>query len=116
MSLLDETKVACVLLEKRSVPDGAGGFYTSWAEGAKFMASVNVSTTIETRVAEKQGLTSIYTVYTGENAILQYHDVFKRLYDGKIFRVTSDGDDKKPPAGSIIRTSVVTAEEWRLPT
>lgn len=116
MSLLDDAKVACVFLEKRSVPDGSGGFYTSWAEGAKFMASINLSTTIETRVAEKQGLTSIYTVYTGLNAILQYHDVFCRLYDGKIFRVTSDGEDKKAPSGSMINTSVVTAEEWRLPT
>ena len=116
MSLLDETKVACALLERRRVSDGVGGWYTTWVEGAKFMASTVLSTTIETRFAEQQGLTSVYTVYTSQNAVLQYHDVFRRLYDGKIFRVTSDGDDKKPPARSNINTVVVTAEEWRLPT
>lgn len=116
MSLLDEFKSACVLLDKKRVPDGEGGFITTWVEGAKFMAAVVLNTSIEARAAEKQGLTSLYTVTTGKNAILQYHDVFKRLYDGKTFRVTSDGDDKQTPERASFEMAVVTAEEWSLPT
>ena len=116
MSLLDEFKSACVLLDKKRVPDGEGGFITTWVEGAKFMAAVVLNTSIEARAAEKQGLTSLYTVTTGKNAILQYHDVFKRLYDEKTFRVTSDGDDKQTPERASFAMAVVTAEEWSLPT
>lgn len=116
MSLRDDFKSACVILDKRRVPDGEGGFVTEWAEGAEFMAAVTLSTTMEARAAEKQGVTSLYTVTTEKNAILQYHDVFKRRYDGKIFRVTSDGDDKQSPGRATFQMSLVTAEEWSLPT
>lgn len=115
MSLLDEMKVACVLLEKRRVTDGEGGFVTSWVEGAKFMAAITLNTSIEAQAAEKQGVTGIYTVTTAKVAMLDYHDVFRRQYDGKIFRITSDGGDKVTPARATFQTSVVTAEEYTLP-
>ena len=46
---------------------------------------------------------------------LQYHDVFRRNRDLKIFRVTSDGDDKHTPASATLNMRQVTAEEWSLP-
>ena len=116
MSLLDEFKSACLILDKKRVPDGEGGFKTTWAEGAKFMAAIVLNTSIEARIGEKQGLSSLYTVTTGKNALLQYHDVFRRLYDNKTFRVTSDGDDKISPPSATIDATIVTAEEWSLPT
>ena len=36
MSLLTDFAVPCVLMEKRRVPDGAGGYITTWEEGAEF--------------------------------------------------------------------------------
>ena len=114
MSLLDEMKTACVMLDKRRIPDGEGGFTTTWSEGAKFIAAIILDSSIEARVAEKQGVTGLYTVTTDKNAKLEYHDVFKRLYDGKVFRVTSDGDDKQTPARASFQMSQVTAEEWEL--
>lgn len=116
MSLLDEMRSACVLLDKKREPDGEGGFITKWTEGAEFSAAVTFSTSVEARVAEKQGVTSLYTVTTGKNLTLEYHDVFKRLSDGKIFRVTSDGDDKATPERAAINMRQVTAEEWSIPT
>jgi hypothetical protein len=38
--------------------------------------------------------------------------VFKRLRDGKIFRVTSDGDDVVTPESASFHFAQVTAEEW----
>ena len=115
MSLIDEFKSTVCFLEKTRVPDGEGGFKTTWAEGAKFPAAVTLDTSIEARTAEKQGVTSVYTITTVKSVVLEYHDVLKRLYDGKIFRVTSDGDDKATPASASIDMRQVTAEEWRLP-
>lgn len=115
MSLLDEMKTTVCFLEKTRVPDGEGGFKTTWTEGAKFSAAVTLDTSIEARVAEKQGVTSVYTITTERTVVLEYHDVLKRLYDGKIFRVTSDGDDKATPASASLNMRQVTAEEWSLP-
>ena len=116
MSLLNEMQTKCVMLNKSKVSDDAGGFITEWTEGVEFTAAITFSTSIQARTAEKQGVTSLYTVTTPKNALLEYHDVFKRLYDNKIFRVTSDGDDKFTPDSAGINMRQVTAEEWRLPT
>ena len=116
MSLLNEMRTKCVMLNKSKVSDDAGGFITEWTEGVEFTAAITFSTSIQARTAEKQGVTSLYTVTTPKNAPLEYHDVFKRLYDNKIFRVTSDGDDKFTPDSAGINMRQVTAEEWRLPT
>ena len=116
MSLIDEFKTTVCYLEKTRVPDGEGGFQTEWKEGAKFSAAITFDTSIEARTAEKQGVTSVYTVTTSRAVILEYHDVFKRLYDGKIFRVTSDGDDKATPKSAALDMRQVTAEEWSVPT
>ncbi len=116
VDLVEEFKKECVFLEHKRIEDGEGGFYTEWVEGAKFLAAIAYNTTLEVKVAEKEGVTSLYTVTTGKNAVLQYHDVFKRLSDGKIFRVTSDGEDVISPERASFELSQVTAEEWRLPT
>ena len=113
--LIDDFKADCVLLEKVREPDGAGGFYTKWTEGAAFTAAITFSTSIEARRAEKEGVSSLYTVTTDKNAKLEYHDVFRRLNDGKVFRVTSDGDDVETPRRATFQFSQVTAEEWVLP-
>ncbi len=116
MSLLDQSKTLCVMLDKQRVSDGEGGFNTTWIEGAKFMAAIVFDTSIEARAAEKQGVTSFYTVTTEKNVNLEYHDVFKRLYDNKILRVTSDGTDKFTPQSATLNMRQVTAEEWELTT
>lgn len=117
MSLLKEITEKCVILNKRTVNDGGYGGYitTEWAEGAEFDALIYLNTSIEARTAEKQGVTGLYTITTGKELTLEYHDVFKRLSDNKIFRVTSDGDDKKTPASSRLNMRQVNAEEWSLP-
>lgn len=114
MSLLEQNRVACVLLDKKREPDGEGGYITTWEDGVKFMAAISFDNSMQARTAEKQGVSSFYTVTTEKNFMLEYHDVFRRLYDEKIFRVTSDGDDKATPASSTLNMRQVSAEEWRL--
>lgn len=115
MSLIDDFKSTVCFLEKTRVPDGEGGSITTWTEGMKFMAAITFDTSIAARTAEKQGVTSLYTITTERTMVLEYHDVLKRLYDGKIFRVTSDGDDKFTPQSASLDMRQVTAEEYTLP-
>lgn len=113
MSLLSQAMEDVVLLEKKRVPDGEGGFVTEWAEGVQFKAAITFDSSLQAKVAEKQGVTSLYTITTAKNAMLQYHDVLKRLRDGKVFRVTSDGDDVITPPSASFQFAQVTAEEWQ---
>ena len=115
MSMINESMESCVMMDRTRTPDGEGGFETVWTEGAAFNASVTFDSSMQARTAEKQGVTSLYTVTTTKNAALEYHDVFKRVRDGKIFRVTSDGDDKQTPDRAVFGQYLqVTAEEWKL--
>ena len=116
MSLLSEAMEKCIMLDKQTVADGYGGYVTRYVDGAEFSAAIVLDNSMQARVAEKQGVTGLYTVTTGKELNLQYHDVFRRDRDGKIFRVTSDGDDKRTPASAYLNMRQVSAEEWSLPT
>lgn len=115
MSLLSEMMENCIMLDKRTVSDGYGGYINTWLEGVQFSAAIVYDTSIEARVADKQGVTNLYTVTTGKELTLDYHDVFRRVSDGKIFRVTSDGDDMHTPISAGLNMRQVTAEQWELP-
>lgn len=117
MSMIEEGMESCAFMQKVSIPDGEGGFITQWTEGAGFKAAITFDTSMQARIADKQGVSSMYTVTTAKNAHLEFHDVIKRLSDGKIFRITSDGDDKQTPARAVFGQYLqVTAEEWVIPT
>lgn len=114
MSLIDEAMTTVVLMEKTRQPDGEGGFITEWVDGVSFDAAITFDTSMESRIAERQGVTSRYTVTTNKNAKLEFHDVIRRLNDGKVFRITSDGDDVQTPDRATFQFLQVTAEEWVL--
>lgn len=117
MSLLENAMEECIYLEKTKVLDEYGGYTNSWKEGVKFKCAITFDTSMQARVAEKQGVTSRYTVTTPRTMILQYNDYFKRDRDGKLFHVTSDGDDSYTPATASLDMRQVTAEEiLTLPT
>lgn len=115
MSLLSEAMDACVILNKRTQEDGYGGYITTWEDGATFQAAIVFDTSMEARMAEQQGVTSLYTVTIPRRMMLEYNDVFRRNRDGKIFKVTSDGDDSYTPESATLDMRQVTAKEWSLP-
>lgn len=115
MSLLSEAMEKCILMDRTTSDDGYGGYISTWTEGAEFEAAIVLDTSVEAKIAEAQGVTGLYTITTKKAMNLQYHDVFKRSSDGKIFRVKSDGDDKKTPNSATLNMRQVSAEEWSLP-
>lgn len=116
MSLLDEYMENCVMIDKTTVSDGRGGFDYAFVEGAEFQAAITLDNSIQAKIAEQQGVTGIYSVTTQKSINLQYHDIFRRSSDGKVFRVTSDGDDKKTPPSATLNMRQVSAEEYTLPS
>lgn len=114
MSLLSLAMTPCVMMDKTTRPDGEGGIITSWVDGAEFEAAIVFDNSMEAKIAEKQGVTSLYTITTTKDIIFRYHDVFRRLDDGKIFRVTSDGDDKYTPSVATLNMRQVSAEEYEM--
>ncbi len=116
MSLIDDWKEPCVMVEETHVPDGESGFIAAWQDGLQFMASITLDTSTQAVIAERQGMTKIYRVTTDKSTVLDFHNVFRRVKDGKTFRVTSDGKDVQTPKNSAITPfSQVTAEEWEIP-
>lgn len=116
MSLLTEAMEACVMLDRRTASDGYGGFTSAYTEGASIKAAITFDSSTQARMAAVQGVTALYTITTERSVNLQFHDVLRRVSDGKVFRVTSDGDDKKTPPSASLNMRQVSAEEWKVPS
>lgn len=116
MMLWKEMMVPCVIMDKRSVPDGLGGFSYEWVEGAQFSAAIEEKQSTNALIAEKLGVTELYTVTFEPPVVLTVHDVFKRLSDGAVFRVADNDTDSQPPSMASFHFSQVRAERWVIPS
>lgn len=116
MSLLSAAYEPCTIINRAIVSDGQGGVITTWTDGAGIEAAIVLDNSMQARIGEVGGVTAVYTITTERSINLQYHDVLRRESDGKIFRVTSDGDDKKTPESATLNMRQVSAEEWKIPT
>lgn len=114
MSLLSDAYERFTMLDKTTASDGYGGYKTVWREGAKIRAAVSFDNSTQARTAAVQGVTGLYTIITHRSLNLRYHDVLRRESDGKVFRIKSDGNDKKTPMSASLDMRAVSAEEWSL--
>ena len=115
MSLIGDFTHECEMMTAAQSSDGAGGQRTAWTPGVRFRAAIVRQSATEPKTAEKQRAKSIYRVTIPSCAVeLKHHDVFRRISDGKVFRVTEDSDDVRTPARASFQFSQISAEEWRL--
>ena len=116
MNLLENMMDACVMMDKTTVSDGIGGIVSVWVEGAEFAAFVRKESAPEITVAEQTGAKEMFTVVVPMTVSLEYHDVFKRLRDGAIFRLTSntrDGETSRT-ASTPVQVARANCERWEL--
>lgn len=113
--LLDSMMEKCRIMNHIREDDPYGSSVDRWAEGASFDATIIKNSTTEATIAEKQGIEEIFTIVVKKSFSLDYHDVFKRLSDGQIFRVTSMTKDSEAPEASTVKIAKVTAEKWVIP-
>lgn len=103
----------CVLIERVRIPSEEGGWDIMYQEGLEFSAAVVQQSSTLAQIAEAQGVTSTYNVYTSTENALEFHDTFKRKSDGATFRVTSE--EKETPDVASFSFAKVTAEKWEVP-
>ena len=115
LRLIEQMMEKCRIMNHVRTDDAYGSYTDEWSEGASFEAAIIKNSTTEAIVAEKQGITEIFTVVIQKGFVLDYHDVFKRLSDGQIFRVTSNAKDSEAPEASTVKIAKITAEKWVLP-
>lgn len=115
MNLVDAFGEEFIWMVKEKVSDGASGYLVQWHEGETFIASVTMDTSLEARIAEKQGVTSVHTVTVKREVPLEYDDVIKRKADGQMFRITSVPAEKQSPKKvGTLNMKQATAEKWEL--
>ena len=114
MSMIFELIEDCKILNYVRTDDPYGGYTRAWEDGATFKATIIKNSTTQAQIAEKQGITELFTVVIEKGFELDFHDVFKRVSDGEIFRVTSRIKDSEAPDRSTVRIAKVTAERWEL--
>ena len=115
MSLLDQYTSECVLLVKNREPDGLGGYKTAWTDGAHFFPAWEYIGSAEMLIAEQAGTSRTYRIYVPKSLDLDYHEAFRRLDDGQVFRVTNTGTDRATPATSRLNKRLIEVEKWELP-
>lgn len=103
-----------VMIDKKTIPDDLGSFTTEWSEGARFRAALIKDKTLAARVAEKEGVTEIFTLTVKKGTPISNEDVFKRIADGSIFKVTSNIKDSETPKKATFQIGQVTAKSWEL--
>lgn len=114
MTLLDEFRSACRVLNKVRESDGMGGYRVTWQEGVEFSAAFEYMGSAETIIAEKQGTARTYRIYVPRSLSLDYHDVFRRISDGAVFRVTNVGVDRQTPSTTALDLRLIECERWEL--
>lgn len=112
MSLIEVFRTPCVMRVKGSVPDGEGGHNVAWADGAVFQPSIVKDKDVDSVIAEREQVASTYTVTVDKSVDLPYHSVFKRISDGKVFRVVSDQEDTQTPECATFQFKQVTVVGW----
>lgn len=100
------------MLEKTRTSDGEGGWTTRWFDSIKFNAAIVLDASMNARIAEADGVMGIYTVTTESNVPLDFHDAFRRVSDGKTFRITKVNDST--PSVATFQFNQYQAEEWEL--
>lgn len=105
-----------ILLEKTRQSDGMGGWVIEWAETAEFKALIMLDSSMEARIAERQGVVDLYSVMVEKSFPIESGDYFRRKSDGAIFRITSSPDENVTPAVSSLDVKSFTAAKTTLPT
>lgn len=94
------------------VDDPLGGYSKSYSIGATFEGVLTLDDSINAQLAEKNGVTGVYTLTTDKEFRLPWHTVF--CEDGntnKAYRVTTK-DENSTPNTTPLNLRQVRAEEY----
>lgn len=114
MSLLDDAYEWFVKVDKRSVNDGEGGYFTEYVDGAEILVAVTNDNTNLERIAEALTEKVEYRVTTKRKIKFEQDDLIKRLSDGQVFRIYHK-NAKETPTSASLDMKETFAQEWSIP-
>lgn len=103
-----------VVLNRNLTGDGLGGQEYTIVEGLTFEGVLILNTSIEGQIAQKQGVTGIYTFAYPKSLTIPPKTILRRIKDGKIFR-TTDNDGVPTPDMSTLDMKTTRLEDYTLP-
>ena len=103
-----------VVLNRNLTSDGLGGQEYTIVEGLTFEGVLILNTSIEGQIAQKQGVTGIYTFAYPKSLTIPPKTILRRIKDGKIFR-TTDIDGVPTPDMSTLDMKTTRLEDYTLP-
>lgn len=104
-----------VVLNRVLVSDGYGGQKYDIVEGLQFKGYAKLDTSLQGEVAEKQGVTGLYTLAYPRDIELPSLTIIRRIKDGKIFRTTKLDGNPTPDISSL-NMKVTRLEDYTLPS
>lgn len=114
MSLLDQNYTEFELLEFTQTKDGEGGYIREWTVKSTFFANWYVKSDLQRYAALKAETLGDYVLLTGREITLSFHNVIRRISDGKVFRIVTDSDDRYTPQSATLNLRYQEMEEWKL--
>ena len=111
--LIKDQTCDCCFLNKAIVLDDVGGYDTKWTEGATFEAVITENSSLEATIAGIAQERTYYGVKVRSAVPLEFHGVFKRVTDNKIFRITT-AEGLNAPSISALGMKQLQAEEFEL--
>ena len=115
MSLLNDFSRQCVLLEKKRAMSPEGGWTTVWEDGESFYNYQALDTSMQARIAEKDGVSSLYSALVDSALPIEFNDYFRDVESGVTYRVTSNPSEKVAPKSSSFSLKYFTAERREPP-
>lgn len=100
-----------IMQDWTSQSDGFGGIIWTWKDGAQFKAGISMNSSTEMKIAEQQGLKTIFTVVTKKTLELEQGDVIKHKITNELYRITSNSRDMQTPAVAEVEYWQVSAEK-----
>lgn len=110
--MMESLSHECVMQDKRTIPDGEGGVITAYADGAEFKCYPALDTSMQARIAEAQGVKSLYNILVPKSVQIGVGDMFRDKTEGAYFRVTSP--PKETPGTSTLDLKAFAAEKTEL--
>lgn len=113
-SFASETGEEFVVMNINLTDDGYGGQAYRVVEGLHFNAVLILGNSIQAEIAQKQGVTGIYTLAYPKSLDIPARTVIRRVKDGKYLR-TIELDGNPMPDESSVEVKVTRAEDYILP-
>lgn len=112
-SLLNDYMEDCVFMNAAVVLDEYGGYATTYSAGAPFSAIITENSSLQAETAGIEYSTSFYGIKVSNSVPLDFPMVFKRVKDGKTFRI-KNSEGLNSPSFSPLDMKMLMAEEFKI--